>query len=274
MAGCCTGVAEPKAKTNPRVVLGGDASISIDVVELPDGRVKIAGATNLPKDMEFIVSVEEITPGFRGDSRCKVKADGSFLTETFGRANGLPAGQYAAIVTAPYSSLQPPDVQKVIGKKGESLSGPLVSKRDDWFGVSLMATKEFSIGGPQAAEKAQIRLEERFKGYQRMHDKIVALEKQLQVARNQKLQHDSKKWVSFAQEYAPELNAVQAELTKSEKAGPLLEGNVKISLTLSALEGMFLSTAFRESAKYEEAEKEYHTKIRELEMFLSAAQKD
>src|ERR1019366_65287 len=111
-------------------------------------RVKVEGTTNLPENTEFIITVAETTPGFVGQSKCKVRANGTFETETFGTKTGLSAGLYSAEVMMPFTCFQPPDVQKATGSKGENLTGPLVSERKDVVGVTVRAMKEFSISGP------------------------------------------------------------------------------------------------------------------------------
>lgn len=257
-----------------RVVLGGDATISINVVVLPGRRVRVVGTTNLPENTNFLVTVEDTVPGFIGQTKCRVRADGRFETESFGAKTGLPDGVYTAQVVMPWTLLQPAQVQNITGVKGEHLTGPLVAKRDGQFGVTLTATKEFSVGGPKAAQETQERVKKRFEAYQKCYESMIELETRLQDARKRQLRRDEKKWGLFAQKFGPDLKSVHDEISKVAKVAPLLSGYAKVGAPLSDLDTMFLATAFEEENKYQAAEKRYRASIAELKVFLAGPQSD
>lgn len=89
---------------------------------------KIFGKTNLPNGTQLLVSVERPSNGYGGDSKTLV-INGEFEAGPYGMANGnLPPGTYSVIVTMTDPALQLQHVKDVVGKRGEKLSGNLISR--------------------------------------------------------------------------------------------------------------------------------------------------
>src|SRR5687767_10889904 len=78
---------QPAARVEPsvetaRTPLDGDVTLTVEVTEVPDGRVRLNGRTSLPTDTKLMLSVEERAQGgFLGQSKCSVAADGSYNSE-------------------------------------------------------------------------------------------------------------------------------------------------------------------------------------------------
>lgn len=134
-----------------RQPLDGDVTITLTASELPDGRIRLHGTTNLPASTTLMLSVaERMEGGFIGQTKCSVAADGSFSSEGFGPSSGLEDGLYIAEVVMPIPSVQPDDARRVIGDNGENLTGPLVE--NGAFGVTISTKKEFTVGGAKAVQ--------------------------------------------------------------------------------------------------------------------------
>lgn len=134
-----------------RKPLAGDVTLVLEITELTDNRVQLHGVTNLPTDTSLGLSIKEkMEGGFHGQSSISVSPDGSFKSNTFGPSSGLKDGLYVAKVTMPIPRVQPESVRKVIGEKGENLSGSLV--KQGVLGLTLSMEKEFTIGGEQASQ--------------------------------------------------------------------------------------------------------------------------
>ncbi len=137
------------------VALGDDTILSLDVIQLPDSRVRLSGKTSLPPSTALMISVrEKLEGGFLGQSKCVVTDGGTFESETFGPKEGLRKGRYVAEVTMPISAVQPPSVQAVIGKNGEHLTGDLVKKSG--IGITVSQQKDFAIGAAPDTAPAKI----------------------------------------------------------------------------------------------------------------------
>jgi len=145
-----------EASGTVREPLDGDATIHVTVTELPSGRIRLDGATNLPTNTKLLVSVKErMQGGVLGQTKCSVGSDGSFSSEAIGPTGGLRDGLYIAEVVMPIPRAQPQEVRRIIGENGENLTGPLVE--NGAIGVTLSAKKEFTIGGAQAVHGEQQR---------------------------------------------------------------------------------------------------------------------
>jgi hypothetical protein len=88
--------------------------------------VQIFGTTNLPDETELIISLA----GNDYHSAYKVKvADGNFSSKQFSfDGKPLVAGTYTVEVLMSSALLLDDEIQKRIGKHGEMLTGPYVSK--------------------------------------------------------------------------------------------------------------------------------------------------
>ena len=136
------------------IALDGDVTLTLNVTKQPDKRVQLKGTTNLPPGTKLMLSVsEKMEDGFLGQSSCFVSNDGTFESEAFGPKGGLKDGRYVAEATMPIPSVQSAEVKRVIGSKGENLSGPLVEKGR--FGVTLSQQAEFAIGENADAAQAE-----------------------------------------------------------------------------------------------------------------------
>ena len=132
--------------------LDGDVTLTLKVAKQKDNRVQLSGKTNLPPGTKVMLSVEEkMDNGFMGQSSCFIADDGTFESESFGPNGGLSHGRYVANATMPIPAVQPANVKRIIGDKGEKLTGPLVEKGT--FGVTVSQTTAFSIG--ENADEAQ-----------------------------------------------------------------------------------------------------------------------
>lgn len=131
-----------------------DVNLTLNVSIQPDKHVRLRGTTNLPPGTKLMLSIEErMENGFFGQSSCFVSSNGTFESEAFGPKGGLHDGQYVADVTMPVARVQSAEVQHIIGKDGQNLSGPLVEKGS--FGVSVSRHADFSLGENPAAVQAE-----------------------------------------------------------------------------------------------------------------------
>lgn len=91
-----------------------------------NGGSVVRGTTNLPNGTTLMLSLRQQATKYFAQSKATV-ADGRFTSEPFSK-NGaaLAKGDYELDIVMPLASLQPEAVQKVIGKKCELVSGPLV----------------------------------------------------------------------------------------------------------------------------------------------------
>jgi hypothetical protein len=111
-------------KPNPNA--GIDVSFEVSLVRSPDGEVKVFGKTNLPDQMELLVSLKDKTSGYTGEDNVSV-IKGQFESEDFTNSGAsLPAGQYEVSINSGLPGIQPDDVKNVIGKNGENLTGQFV----------------------------------------------------------------------------------------------------------------------------------------------------
>jgi hypothetical protein len=103
-----------------------EAIINIQLERNPSGGVRVFGNTNLPNQMEFMVDLRNRSIGYFAQDKVTV-ANGNFTSAWFSnRGNSLPSGTYEVTITSPLPTFQPEPVQRVIGKKGENLSGKVV----------------------------------------------------------------------------------------------------------------------------------------------------
>jgi hypothetical protein len=129
-----------------------DASITLEVIKLPDNRVRLSGKANLPPGTELLFSVaEKGVKGNRGQAKGVVTEQGVFSSDALGPKSGLQEGRYVAEVLMPVPAVQSEQVRQVIGREGENLEGPLVKKSS--IGVTVSQKSEFTIG--PTPDKAQ-----------------------------------------------------------------------------------------------------------------------
>lgn len=136
--------ADPPAPHKPEGI-GGDVAITFEVERLPGRKVRLVGSTNLPEGTHLGLGVWHRTRrDFFMQSSLTVPEGGRFTSEVFGPKSGLIDGPYRATVTMPVVDLQPESIRRIIGQKGETLTGPLVERGR--YGVTASATVEFEVG--------------------------------------------------------------------------------------------------------------------------------
>ena len=87
----------------------------------------IHGSTNLPNGSALIVTLSRPESRYMAQANVMVHA-GHFLTERFSQDDRpLNPGAYKIDVSMSMASLQPPEVQAVIGEQGERMSGSLIT---------------------------------------------------------------------------------------------------------------------------------------------------
>jgi hypothetical protein len=114
------------------LALASGMSFAIEVqlsaeVQTPS-RPTIQGATNLPDGTKLAVIVSRKESAYRVEASTEVRS-GSFLVGPLSqRGNELNPGLYKLEVALVAAAQQPLAVQQVIGRQGEKLHGPLVSR--------------------------------------------------------------------------------------------------------------------------------------------------
>ena len=108
----------------PMVAMAIEPSVSLSI-EHPAKPI-LHDTTNLPDGSKLMLTVTKIGGGYAGQDTTQVKA-GRFITNEFSiDGHQLPAGQYKIEISMSMASLQPPDVQAVIGAHGEKMTGRLL----------------------------------------------------------------------------------------------------------------------------------------------------
>jgi hypothetical protein len=108
--------------------------------------------TNLPDGTEIMFGLERRRAAdYPMQSKSTVRG-GLARSEAFGPSEGLRVGEYEADATMPYSVIQPPEVQAVIGPEGEGLRGKGVTR--DKMGTTVSASVRFTVGGRYAGAVA------------------------------------------------------------------------------------------------------------------------
>lgn len=106
-----------------------DKKITVDITVKEefdsDNRLKIYGSTNLPDDMELMLS---ITGEDEYSDQSKVHVyNGLFESDWISnQGRGLKSGNYNLLLTSSAATLQPNDVQKLLGQQGENLVGEYI----------------------------------------------------------------------------------------------------------------------------------------------------
>lgn len=96
-----------------------------------NGKLEIHGFSNLPQGTELTVELENDKFKYNAQNGVTILKDGSFIAGPFSdKGNRLKKGYYTIIITSPYVFLQPENVQKIIGKKGEKLKSDITVEED------------------------------------------------------------------------------------------------------------------------------------------------
>lgn len=123
-----------------------NVEISVNEEFNKDNHLAISGTTNLPTDMELMLTVTS-EEGYNAQSKAYVM-NGLFQSEWFtSSGQGLPNGKYSVEITSPTANVQPKIVKDVIGEQGVNLSGPLVNEDEIW-GKRIVYSYAFSGGEP------------------------------------------------------------------------------------------------------------------------------
>ena len=112
----------------------------------------VRATTNLPDDMELMVSIAPLAPGCRPYCGYRwitavvksgvIIADGPF----FDQAHPSPTGQYTLEISSPLSAFQPQKVRAVIGNHGENLTGPnIVPELAPGVGPTVHYSESYTI---------------------------------------------------------------------------------------------------------------------------------
>ncbi|MGG3152448.1 hypothetical protein ABER99_21340 [Paenibacillus glucanolyticus] len=109
-----------------------------------DNRLKFSGTTNLPNDMELILSVSG-EEGYSSQTKVYI-TNGLFESEWFtNKGEGLSPGSYNLRLSSPTANVQPESVQDLIGEQGANLTGEYVVSNDTW-GNMIEYTYAFHAG--------------------------------------------------------------------------------------------------------------------------------
>lgn len=136
-----TSVAGDQIVPKFHVTVEGDASKPI-----------LVGMTNLPEGTKLLITISRSESGYRAQDNPVVLKDGTFKTVRFSnRGNPLTSGEHIVEVLMPLPSVQPRNVQAIIGRSGENLSGDLVNK--DSIGVTVEYHTSFTVAGPKSKSK-------------------------------------------------------------------------------------------------------------------------
>lgn len=126
-----------------------EPSMSVTTDKSP--RPIVFGSTNLPNGTQLTVSLVKQHGGYAGESKVTV-VGGHFATEQFtDNDQPLPPGEYFADVQMVLPGLQSDEVQAVVGKLGQNMSGPLVVNVLSDKTVSYRANIQLGSAGSTAA---------------------------------------------------------------------------------------------------------------------------
>jgi hypothetical protein len=132
-------------------VIDSDVEIEISVSETSNRQIKVAGHTNLPDGTEFLISLDNQAVGFGAQDKAIVK-NGKFSSVPMGPEAGLKDGEYLIEVLMPLPFTQSEKVQRIIGDKGEYLTGPLVEVSE--FGGNIASTNStYSLGSKESIKQ-------------------------------------------------------------------------------------------------------------------------
>jgi hypothetical protein len=93
-----------------------------------DDKPTIVGTTNLPDDIELMITLSRKENEYMAQDKTKVNR-GAFRAGPFSQKGiGLNPGTYTLEISMPMAELQPPATWPVIGNDGAKLQGPLAKK--------------------------------------------------------------------------------------------------------------------------------------------------
>lgn len=108
---------------------GKEINVSLSLLDslIDEAGCVIRGKTNLPANTRLMIKLLNSDLNYSAQSKMQVQQDGSFCSEQFAQSKAaLPNGEYKVIISMPISSVQPKDVQSLIGDKGCNLTGAYI----------------------------------------------------------------------------------------------------------------------------------------------------
>jgi len=87
-----------------------------------DARIQVSGTSNLPDNTELLITVINYKLNYRAQDKTII-SNGEFSAGPFGKNGPLEFGDYSIEVVMPVSSVQPKEVQEIIGDSGQYLKG-------------------------------------------------------------------------------------------------------------------------------------------------------
>jgi len=242
---------DTKTQTQEKKIqpLSEEVEILIEPEVMHDNRVLICGTTNLPVGTGLMITVLD-TPfsGYQAQDKCTVGRNGKFKAGPFSSGGkGLKEGRYAVEVLMPLPQVQPKDVQKIIGDRGQYLRGPLVQK--GITGITVEAKREFTVGGANAKKLQRQRVEKDIASYQKLYYEFDSLYQEMQSARRRNL--SDVEWARFLRTFRPRLEKLRE---KTESYGP---GSVGSYLNIAGGDLSILS--LKANPYLNPSDKEYRT---------------
>ena len=106
---------EPSIMNSPVEI---DAFVSMT----KDARIQVNGTSNLPDKTALLITVTNDKLSYRAQDKATI-LNGKFSAGPFGKNGPLEFGDYSIEVVMPVSSVQPKEVQEIIGDSGQYLKG-------------------------------------------------------------------------------------------------------------------------------------------------------
>ncbi|MCL6272252.1 hypothetical protein M3P05_20230 [Sansalvadorimonas sp. 2012CJ34-2] len=138
-----------------------------------DGKLIISGTTNLPDSTSLLISLDNETTGFSAQSKATVNGS-EFISEPLGPKTGLADGSYTVNILMPNPRGQAEKVRKLIGDKGQNISGKLVVPSSLGFNV-VDFNFNIKIGSEESIESSKVEHQKLVSG---VHEKVTSLIKQ------------------------------------------------------------------------------------------------
>lgn len=88
----------------------------------------ISGSTTLPPKTDLMITLENTDLSYSAQCKTSVDNNNEFTSQPFTlKGDAILAGEYRIIISMPISSVQPKDVQTLIGTNGQNLTGEYVT---------------------------------------------------------------------------------------------------------------------------------------------------
>lgn len=156
ISACSDGGGAEKSNSQAQVSsvksMSGEARLKAEANKNDDGRVLVAGETNLPDGTELRISLSNESFGLTAQDTAIV-SNGKFSAVPLGPKSGLAAAIYVVEVMM-FSSAQPESVQTIVGNEGQYLTGPLVMD-SSWGGKTVEYSFSYTVGSEESIQQAQ-----------------------------------------------------------------------------------------------------------------------